>query len=606
MANQGISYSARNFADIRTELINFIKQYYSEIFNDYNDASVGMMLVELNAAVGDILSFHTDRMFQETQIDFAQERSSILAMARTYGLKVPGKRPSLSIVDFSCVVPTLGNTFDITYAPLIREGAQVTGAGKVFEAQSDIDFASPFTIGGIPNRLIEPNVDADGNILSYTLTKREIVINGLTRYFQKVITTNDVRPFFEIILPEQDVLSISSIITLDGTNFNGTPTLDQFLNEDLRWYEVDALADDLIFIPDNAAISDNPGIKPGKYKRVNQKFITEYTDNGFLKVIFGGGSQDISSLSEFGVDQTLINKIGDFINNSSLGVTPTANRTMFIKYRTGGGSSTNIGPNVLTTLGIADVIINGPSVSMNNSVRNSIKVNNPIPAIGGKNEPSVEEIRNLVRYNFSSQNRAVTIKDYQTRIALMPGEFGVPFRCGVTEEQNKIKIYTLGLDSNGKLSNQSTSTLQNNIATYLSDYRMINDYIEISNAKIINLGFEVDLVIDKQFPQGQIITETINTIKDYFDVSKWNLGEDIYLGQLLETINNISGVLNVVEIRVYNKVGGAFYSASEISQPYIDDETRQIDLLGEYKLFGEANAMFEIKRPDNDIKVRVK
>jgi hypothetical protein len=442
--------------------------------------------------------------------------------------------------------------------------------------------------------------------LSYTLTKREIVINGLTRYFQKVITTNDVRPFFEIILPEQDVLSISSIITLDGTNFNGIPTLDQFLNEDLRWYEVDALADDLIFIPDNAAISDNPGVKPGKYKRVNQKFITEYTDNGFLKVIFGGGSQDISSLSEFGVDQTLINKIGDFINNSSLGVTPTANRTMFIKYRTGGGSSTNIGPNVLTTLGIADVIINGPSVSMNNSVRNSIKVNNPIPAIGGKNEPSIEEIRNLVRYNFSSQNRAVTIKDYQTRIALMPGEFGVPFRCGVTEEQNKIKIYTLGLDSNGKLSNQSTSTLQNNIATYLSDYRMINDYIEISNAKIINLGFEVDLVIDKQFPQGQIITETINTIKDYFDVSKWNLGEDIYLGQLLETINNISGVLNVVEIRVYNKVGGAFYSASEISQPYIDDETRQIDLLGEYKLFGEANAMFEIKRPDNDIKVRVK
>jgi hypothetical protein len=243
---------------------------------------------------------------------------------------------------------------------------------------------------------------------------------------------------------------------------------------------------------------------------------------------------------------------------------------------------------------------------MNNSVRKSIRVNNPIPAIGGKNEPSVEEIRNLVRYNFSSQNRAVTIKDYQTRIALMPGEFGVPFRCGVTEEQNKIKIYTLSLDSNGKLSNQSTTTLQNNIATYLSDYRMINDYIEISNAKIINLGFEIDLVIDKQFPQGQIITETINTIKDYFDVSKWNLGEDIYLGQLLETINNISGVLNVVEIRVYNKVGGANYSASEISQPYIDDETRQIDLLGEYKLFGESNAMFEIKRPDNDIKVRVK
>jgi hypothetical protein len=135
---------------------------------------------------------------------------------------------------------------------------------------------------------------------------------------------------------------------------------------------------------------------------------------------------------------------------------------------------------------------------------------------------------------------------------------------------------------------------------------MINDYIEISNAKIINLGFEVDLVIDKQFPQGQIITEAIGIISSYFDTSKWNLGDDIYLGQLSEAINNIAGVLNVVEIRAYNKVGGANYSANEISQPYVDEETRQIDLLGEFKLFGEPNAMFEIKRPNYDIKIRVK
>ena len=606
MANQGISYNARNFADVRSELINFVKQYYPDIFGDFNDASVGMMLLELNAAVGDMLSFHTDRMFQETQIDFAQERSSILSMARTYGLKVPGKRPSACIVDFSCVVPTLGDTFDITYAPLIRQGAQVTGAGKVFETTQDVDFSSPFTTGGVPNRLVVPNLDNNGNILSYKLTKREMVINGVTKYYKRVLNTSDVRPFFEIVLPEQDVLSVSSVIMLDGTDYNGIPTLNQFLNEDLRWYEMDALADDTIFIPNNSAISDNAGVKPGKYKRVVQKFITEYTDNGFMKLIFGGGTQDISSLSEFGVDPTLVSKIGDFINNSSLGITPTANRTMFVKYRTGGGAATNLGPNVLTQLGISDIIINGLSSAMNTSVRNSIRVNNPIPALGGKDEPSVEELRNLVRYNFSSQNRAVTIGDYQTRIALMPGEFGTPFRCSVFEEQNKIKIYTVGLDSNGKLSNQSTTTLQNNIATYLSDYRMINDYIEISNAKIINLAFEIDLAIEKQYPQAQIITEAINKTKSYFEISKWNMGDDIYLGQLVETINNIAGVLNVIDVRVYNKVGGAYYSPNEISQPYIDPSSRQIDLLSDYKLFGEPNAMFEIKRPDFDISVRVK
>jgi hypothetical protein len=325
-----------------------------------------------------------------------------------------------------------------------------------------------------------------------------------------------------------------------------------------------------------------------------------------MKLIFGGGTQDISSLSEFGVDPALVSKIGDFINNSSLGITPTANRTMFVKYRTGGGSTTNVGSNVLTSLGVASINISGPTAAMNTSVRNSIRVNNPIPALGGKDEPSVEELRNLVRYNFSSQNRAVTITDYQTRIALMPGEFGTPFRCSVFEEQNKIKIYISGLDSKGKLTSQSNSTLQNNIATYLSDYRMINDYIEVSNSKIINLGFEIDLVIDKQFPQSQIISEAINKTKSYFDINKWNMGDDIYLAQLVETINNIGGVLNVVEIRAYNKVGGADYSSNQISQAYIDDATRQIDLLGEYKIYGEPNGMFEIKKPDVDIKVRVK
>lgn len=606
MANQGISYSSKNYADIRTDLINFVRQYYPDIFNDFNDASVGMMLLELNAAVGDILSFHTDRMFQETQLDFAQERNSIYSIARTYGLKIPAKRPSVTIVDFTCVVPTLGDSFDIRYAPNIRQGSQVSGAGKVFETMEDIDFSSPFSVGGIPNRLIEPNVDNNGNILSYTLTKREMVINGVTKFFKRVLTPNDVRPFFEIVLPETDVLSISSIITLDGTNIIGVPTTNQFLNEDLRWYEVDALADDTVFIADNSAISDNASIKPGKLKRIDQRFITEYTDNGFMRIIFGGGSQDISTLSEFGVNPTLVNKIGDFINNTSLGSTPTAGRTMFVKYRVGGGANSNLGPNVINTIGTSEIFINGPSQQMNSSVRNSLRVNNPIPAIGGKDEPSIEEIRYLVKYNFSSQNRAVTINDYKTRIALMPGEFGSPFRCDVFEEQNKIKIYTMSLDANNKLTNQSNTTLQNNIATYLSDYRMINDYIEIANSKIINLAFEVDIVAQKQVPQGEIITNTIETITEYLDVSKWEMGQDIFLGELIQQINSLSGVLNVIELRVYNKVGGSDYSLNEISQPYIDDETRQIDLLGENKLFGQSGAMFEIKKPEIDIRVRLK
>jgi hypothetical protein len=606
MANQGINYGYRNFADIRASLVDMARQYYPDIFNDFNDASVGMMLLELNAAVGDMLSFNTDRMFQETQIDFAQQTKSVLSMARTLGLKIPGNRPSVTIVDFSVTVPVLGDSFDISYAPIINAGSQVSGAGKIFENLYDIDFSNPFNANGIPNRLILPNFNSNGTIINYTLTKREIVTNGFTRVFKKVINISDVKPFLEVVLPEDNVLSVESIITLDGTNFNTTPSLSQFSDQSLRWYEVDALAENKVFVEDNNKITDNAGVKPGKWITIDKKFITEYTDLGFTKIIFGSGTKDTSSLCDFDSNLPLVNQIGDFINNLSLGQTPTANTTMFIKYRVGGGADTNVGPNVLRTVGLLNFTINGLNQTINNAVRKSLTVNNAFPALGGRNTPSVDEIRYMTKYNFASQNRAVTIKDYQAIISKMPGNFGVPFRMGIMEEQNKVKVYMIGLDQQSKLSNDSTSALRDNIATYLSDYRMMNDYVQVTNGKIINLSFEVDLYIDKKQPQAQIIAEVINNIKNYMDVNKYDMGDNIYLSPLIETINSVGGVLNVIDVRVYNKIGEGKYSLNEISQPYIDTESRQIDISADYTLFGEPTSMFEVKFPTQDILVRVK
>lgn len=602
---QRVNYTSRNFADIRTDLVNMVRQYYPDIFNDFNDASVGMMLLELNAAVGDMLSFNTDRMFQETQIDYAQERTSVLSMARTFGLKIPGKRPSVTIVDFTVTIPVLGDSFDVSYAPIVQAGAQVTGAGKVFETIYDIDFSSPFSIGGIPNRIVIPNFNSNGVLINYTVTKREMVVNGFTKIYQKLITPADVVPFLEVVLPDDNILSVTSVITLDGTNFVTDPTNAQFLEENNRWYEVDALAEDKVFIEDFNKITDNPSIRPGKYIKVDQKFITEYTDLGFMKLIFGGGSQDVSSLCNFDVNPAIINQIGDFINNLSLGTTLSPNTTLFVKYRVGGGADTNLGQGIINGVGIATIIVNGVDSTVNNAVKASLSVNNPIPALGGRDVPSIEEIRNLVRYNFSSQNRAVTIKDYQSRIALMPSRFGVPFRTGVFEEQNKIKVYIMGLDSEGKLNNTSTTAIKENIATYLSDYRMLNDYIEIADAKIVNLSFQIDVYVDKKYPQSQIISNIITSVSDFMDINKFDMGENVYISNLLENVNNVAGVLNVIDLRVYNMVGGR-YSLNEISQPYFDASTRQIDISEEYTLFGEPTTMFEVRFPTTDIIVRVK
>jgi len=602
-----IDYNARNFSDVRQQLIEFIQKYYPEIFSDFNDASVGMMLLELNAAVGDMLSFHTDRMFNETQISYAQERSSLLELARTFGLNIPGKRPSITIVDWTVTnIPVKGDTFDISYAPKILKGSQATGAGKVFELMEDSDFASPFTTGGIPNRLIVPNIDGSGIIQNYTLTKREIMLNGITKTYKRTLSRSDYRPFLEIILPEDNVLSIENIITKEGTNLVNQPTEEEFNDFSFSWYEVPALAQAEVYVIDDNTISDREGISVGKWLNAPRRFINEFTDNGFCKIIFGAGDADTSELNSFVGCKGQIDRIGQTVNNLSLGQIPPTNNTIYVRYRVGGGEDSNIGVNVINNLGTINVVINGDSSDINRIIRNSISVNNPIPALGGKSEPSIDEVRNLVRYNFSAQDRCVTIKDYQSRIPLMPGKFGVPFRTGVWEERNKINVSILALDSNSKLTTEATSTLKQNIAEYLADYRMINDFVTVKNGRVINLGFEIDIFAEKSIPKGDIIAGVVSSVTSYFDINKWEMGDNIYVSQLIENINNVGGVLNVTDLRIYNKVNeNGKYSLNEIAQPYIDDTTRQIDLLGKYTLFGQPNGMFEIKYPNKDIKVTI-
>ena len=196
MPNKKISYTTRDFQSIRTELINFTRTYYPETVDNFNDASVFSVLMDLNAAVTDNLHYNIDRSIQETVLQYAQQRSSIFNIARTYGLKVPGMRPSVSLVDFSITVPAFGDKEDERYLGTLLRGSQVVGAGVVFENVYDIDFASPYNAQGFPNRLKIPNFNSNGILVNYTITKREIVVNGITKVFKRVISANDVKPFF--------------------------------------------------------------------------------------------------------------------------------------------------------------------------------------------------------------------------------------------------------------------------------------------------------------------------------------------------------------------------------------------------------------------------
>ena len=192
--------------------------------------------------------------------------------------------------DFSIDVPVKGDKEDESYLGVLRAGAQVSGGGQVFETIEDIDFANPFNSKGEPNRLKIPNFNSNGVLLNYTITKREVVVNGITKVFKRVINANDVRPFFEIFLPEKNVLGITSVLLKNGTQYTNVPTAAEFLGLQNRWYEVDALAEDRVFIEDPTKVSDQPGIKVGRYLQTDNRFVSEYTPQGFKKMTFGGGT----------------------------------------------------------------------------------------------------------------------------------------------------------------------------------------------------------------------------------------------------------------------------------------------------------------------------
>ena len=261
MADKKISYTTRDFQSVRTELINFTREYYPDLVQNFNDAGIFSVFLDLNAAVTDNLNFHIDRSLQETVLQFAQQRSSIYNIARTYGLKIPGQRPSVALVDFSITVPAFGDKEDLRYCGVLRRGAQAQGSGQIFETVYDIDFASAVNAEGFPNRLKVPNFDSSGRLLNYTITKREIVVNGITKVFKRVITPNDVRPFLELFLPEKNVLGITSVIVKEGTQYTTIPPLQEFLGLNNRWYEVKALAEDRVFVEDPTKVSDNQELK---------------------------------------------------------------------------------------------------------------------------------------------------------------------------------------------------------------------------------------------------------------------------------------------------------------------------------------------------------
>jgi hypothetical protein len=603
MADRQISYGVRDFQSIRNELLNYVKTYYPDLINDFNDASIFSVFLDLNAAVADNLHYHIDRSLQETVLQYAQQKSSIYNIAKTYGLKIPGQKPSITLCDFSITVPVSGRNADTSYMGVIERGAQVFGAGVVFETINDIDFTQDFSSQGVKNRKVIPNI-INGQTINYTIVKQEPVINGATKVFKRVITSSDVRPFLEIFLPEKNVLGITSVIAKDGQISTVPPNAEFIGDSDSKWYEVDSLAEDRIFIPDTTKNTGNAGIKVGKYIQTDNRFITEYTPEGFKKITFGNGVNTALEQLNLFTTTNQYPTIQNYLNNFSLGRTLKPNSTIFIQYRVGGGQNSNLGVNTINQIGVNIFKVNNGNETQKTAVINSLRVNNAFPAIGGAGLPTIEEVRNFVSYNFAAQKRAVTIRDYESIIRNMPSEFGSPAKVSVQEVDNKIEVLVLSFDSNGRLTNTISNILTNNIANYLSNYRMINDYVVVKSATIIDVSVDCSVIIAANFNSNDIINSIISAINLYFSPQSMQLGTDINLSEIKSNIQKLNGVFTVSDLTIINEVGGN-YSGGFTSMEYSNTTTKTIKPIDEM-IYAQPSEVYHIRYPDIDIRVKVK
>ena len=662
MSDKKISYLSRDFSSVRKELEKFSKQYYPELSDDWNDSSVGSWLMDLAASVGDDLAYHTDRMYQESTLDSANMRSSVLSQARSNGLKIPGRKASSCEVEISCVLPTDSTDISVpnwNYAPIVQSTSIISAGDSNFQLTEDINFAEQFNKNGYSNRKVVPSRNSNGNITGYTVSKSAIAVNGTTKVYKKVMYPNDIEPFMEIVLPEENILNIESIIFKESSDITTTPSIYEYYidseqyrisSEDAmtyRFFECDSLADQYRFgdsvnygtsniissIYEPSLYDDytsNGAVTRyyrGKWKPLRQKFITEYTDNGYMKVIFGasnGYPQLPSNETTYG-DYVASN----IINNDMLGVLPKEGWTMFILYRVGGGVSSNLGIGALNKFTLANVDwganTNNTDGSIRGKVLTSLTVTNISSALAGKDSPSTSEIKYLMKYNTSSQNRAVTVTDYRAKLMEMPPKYGAPFRCSVIEENNKVEMDFLGLDSNGNLTSYLPQTLVENSIEYLSNFKQINDYIEIKSGKIYNIGVMGEMFIDKNYNQANVVTSVINKIKEYFSVNNHEMGDDIFVGDLEKEIMLLDGVIGIIRMKIYKIYNGGYSSdvcplpetseesvcGSEPSEGFsLKDEgsiSREIDLdATDYVLYGDYNSMYEIKSPSSDIQIKIK
>ena len=613
-----IRYTDRDFNTIRNQLIQYSKTYFPNTYNDFTETSTGMLFIEMAAYVGDVMSFYLDNQIQETFIQKARQNENLYALAYSLGY-VPKVTTVASVpIDYYQQVPSILSASvyipDYNYALLVPENTQVTSVNNStikFLTKDAVDFSASSSLD--PTTVSVYQI-ANNNPTYYLLKKTR---NGISaKITTKSFTFTNAKKFDSININDTNIIGILDVFDTNGN----------------QWYEVPNLAQENVFNSIRNTNTNDPNFVLDEevpylleLKTVQRRFAARFIDSGSLQMQFGAGStkstteEIIPNPDNVGLglpfEQTKLTTAfspTNFVFTNTYGIAPY-NTTLTVRYLTGGGISANVEAGALTGVDDTNIsFINQPIVTtpvvttvLANQIFASLATNNAVAADGGQDGDSIEELRQNALGNFQNQLRTVTAQDYLVRAVSMPSNLGViakahtqPQKIGdysSGELPSVLDLYVLSYDINKNL-RIASNTLKRNLSTYLSEYRMINDSINIKNAYIINIQINFEIVVNPNFNNNEVLTASIDSLINYFDIDKWQINEPIIYKDIFVLLSKVSGVQIVKNIFISNLTGTSLGYSNFSYDLTTDDEV----------IYPSIDPMiFEVKYPNQDIIGRV-
>jgi hypothetical protein len=607
--NRDIKYINRDFSQFRSRLIEYAKTYFPNTYNDFSPTSPGMMFIEQASYVGDVLSFYLDNQFQETFMQYAQQTNNVFELAYMFGYKPKTTGVAQTTITFYQQIPSKLSASvaipDFDYSLVINENTTISSPnGTNFLIQDKVDFSVSSSLDPTQISVYQTS----GNSPQYfLLSKTRNAISATIKTSTFNFAT--AQPFSTVNIQDNNIIKILDVTDSDGN----------------KWYEVNHLGQEMILDTiKNTNINDPNKTDNTPYllrlKKVATRFATRFTSLSNLQIQFGSGTPE--TITEEIVPNS--NNVGiglpfnkdkltsayspvNFLYTDTYGISPS-NTTLTVRYLSGGGVQSNVFANQLNNLNKNNTkfsILNLNPVTAN-YVFDSLTALNLEAATGGKGGDTLEEVRQNSLSLIASQQRSVTADDYLIRALSMPSDYGMVSKVYIEQPKltdtqistiETLNLYVLSLNSSGQLDYAGT-TLKNNLRTYLSQYRMIGDNIEIKDAFIINIGIDFEIIVLPEYNNSEVLISCITELKNYFDLSKWQLNQPIMLKDLYILLDKIKGVQTIKNITISNKSGTnsgySIYAYDILAATQNNVIYPSLD-----------TSIFEVRYPDTDIKGRV-